>query len=173
MRITCPILPSSTLNGQDKSLPDSFTYETKPKSTGTGHHSHGSCCWCLLGIFPAVQYFWGVGLAREGSPWKHVLFIQPVTRGGLFWFLFNVSSEDRHVRVRVLSCYFGVSVYSSSSLLLSVCFSLHWYVYVCVCLNKSVHVFVWVFHPWRDEKPTTICYAAVGHNRQHCCGVQQ
>lgn len=49
---------------------------------------------------------------------------------------------------------------------------------MCVCVRtrewiKSVHVFVWVFHPWRDEKPRTICYAAVGHNRQHCCGVQQ
>lgn len=45
---------------------------------------------------------------------------------------------------------------------------------MCVCcVNKSVHVFVWVSHPWRDEKPWTICYAAVGHNRQHCCGVQQ
>lgn len=33
---------------------------------------------------------------------------------------------------------------------------------MCVCcVNKSVHVFVWVFHPWRDEKPRTICYAAV------------
>lgn len=96
-------------------------YETKLKSTRAGHHSLWPCCWCLLGVFPGVQYFLGVGLAREGSPRKHVLFIQPVTRGGLFCFLFNVSSEDRHVRVRLFSRYFGVTVGSSSSL----CFPLH------------------------------------------------
>lgn len=42
-----------------------------------------------------------------------------------------------------------------------------------VCVKGSVHVFVWVFHPWRDEKPRTICCAAVGHNTQHCCGNEQ
>lgn len=35
-------------------------------------------------------------------------------------------------------------------------------------VNEAVHVLVWVLHPWRDKKPRTICYAAVGHNRQYC-----
>lgn len=70
----------------------------------------------------------------------------------------------------ILVCLSAVPPLSCS---LSVSLWIDTYVYVCVCVNKSVHVFVWEFHPWRDEKPRTICYAAVGHNRQHCCGVQQ
>lgn len=64
-----------------------------------------------------------------------------------------------------LSAFPALSCNFSSSLYFDAC--------VFVCVNGSVHVFVWVFHPWRDEKPRTICYAAVGHNRQHCCGFEQ
>lgn len=63
--------------------------------------------------------------------------------------------------VRVFSCYFSVSVCISCSLwaiFLSLCIDAR----VFVSVNGSVRVFVWVFHPWRDEKPGTICYAAVG-----------
>lgn len=40
-------------------------------------------------------------LPGKVSPKNHDLFIPRVTWSGLFWSLFNVSSEDQHVRVCV------------------------------------------------------------------------
>lgn len=66
----------------------------------------GKISWCTI--------FLRVRLAREGLPQENVLFIQAVIWGGLFCFMSNVSCGHR--RVRVFAWYFGVTVYSSSSL---------------------------------------------------------
>lgn len=141
-KITSPC--ASTLISQDKPLPDSFTYETKLKSPRAGHHSHGPCCFCLLGIFPGVQYFWGVGLARKVSPCKHVLFIQPVTC--LVFCLMFLQKTGMCVCVCLVAILVCLSAFPpltcSSSLALSRSLIL-----ILMCLCDFVHVFVWVFHP--------------------------
>lgn len=117
----------------------------------------------LLGMFAGVKSF----SPERGYPGS--MFYSSCLSLGLACFGF-CSSRRQHVRV--FGWYFGVTVFTSSALLFF-SFSLQW----CVCLSLSLsvcalHVFVWVFHPWGDEKSGTICYAAMGHNRQHHCRVQ-
>lgn len=104
-------------NSQGKAPTNSFTYQSKAQLVIRHMHPVALATWDYF-LVENISEEWD--LPRKASPpQKHVLFIQCATWSGLFWFLFNVSSEDQHVRVCFVAILVFLSAFLSPSLSLS------------------------------------------------------
>lgn len=156
-------------NSQGKAPTNSFTYQSKAQLVIRHMHPVALATWDYF-LVENISEEWD--LPRKVSLPKNMFYSSSVPLGVACFGICLMFLLKTNMCVCVLLLFWCFCLHFCLPRFLSLPLSPSPLSFPPQCVNEFVHVFVWVFHPWRDEKPRTICYAAVGHNRQHCCRVQ-
>lgn len=141
---------ASALITQHKPPPDSFTYETKLKSPGAGHHSHGPCCLCA-----SWEYLLVYNISEEwGSPERcrpgNMFYSSSLS---LVWFFCLMFLQKTGMCVCLVAILVRLSTFPPltrpSSLYPSLSLSLSALILPCLCVWVRACVWVDVSSPER------------------------